>query len=552
MRGGPRALYTNANMYSSLRQSPPVHPPVHTKELARSTSLDEKLVDERARHRVCVALLLLSNAISIAFVCSMSTQRFNDPSITLHVNHEADPDTNIFRPPMRNATRRIPSNILAQWMLVASGTCYNLHLERETYASNNSFGELHFDFRSDNMISFAEYPSHASFVLPSEGIEGSIYDLSSKHWRFRNAALSIENSTTPLLVTIEIQNNRNLLVRSMDTRTSDYTVVRFTSGLLINALNAHLQRISGGEPHRCTIFVDSIHAEMQTFLWRISLLTYQLNEVKEEAVAQQKLLDGVRQDDCEISTYRTHSLQRMVPLLGDPSALQVGADDKALLLTYKSNDASSASQPDFCVVAFKGTSVVFENFLQDVDVIPSWNDATFCTGYVHQGFQYAWYAVRKNVFDAIDEHCKSDDGEWSIYVTGHSLGAAMATLAACELVERYSGHVASFVTFGSPRVLTATTAAAFQTNVIHRITDQNYYRFVNKLDPVPSVPLYVWPMFSYTHVGDEIWLMPDKRIEQCSYPTSCDRDSNIFVEVEHVGDHLSYFEEPDRCETHAK
>ena len=60
---------------------------------------------------------------------------------------------------------------------------------------------------------------------------------------------------------------------------------------------------------------------------------------------------------------------------------------------------------------------------------------------VHAGFQTCWEYVRRQVINAIGDH--------HVIVTGHSLGGAMATLAAHELAK--AGHtVLQSLTFRSP------------------------------------------------------------------------------------------------------
>ena len=69
-------------------------------------------------------------------------------------------------------------------------------------------------------------------------------------------------------------------------------------------------------------------------------------------------------------------------------------------------------------------------------------------------------------------------------MTGHSLGAALATLAA----DRY-GNVQGLYTYGSPRVGDRNFKEDFNVNA---------YRFVNNSDIVTKVP----PAGTYLHVGE--------------------------------------------------
>jgi triacylglycerol lipase len=93
--------------------------------------------------------------------------------------------------------------------------------------------------------------------------------------------------------------------------------------------------------------------------------------------------------------------------------------------------------------------------------------------FVHRGFLHAlgelWPAVEAHVSRLVQESPAR-----TLWLTGHSLGAALATLAA----ERLPG-VRGLYTFGSPKVGDAAFAEGFRTPC---------YRFVNNRDIVPWLP----------------------------------------------------------------
>ena len=85
-----------------------------------------------------------------------------------------------------------------------------------------------------------------------------------------------------------------------------------------------------------------------------------------------------------------------------------------------------------------------------------------------------------------------------IIVTGHSLGAALASFAAVELRNTYKENLITFYTYGSPRVgnqvFTDYTLTLFPEGGNQRVTHFN--------DIVPHLPPTV---FGFNHMGDEVW-----------------------------------------------
>lgn len=116
---------------------------------------------------------------------------------------------------------------------------------------------------------------------------------------------------------------------------------------------------------------------------------------------------------------------------------------------------------------------------------------------VHSGFMTGWSERRTVVLDAVVS-ALADNPTYSLVLTGHSIGAGVATLAAAEL--RSMGYIADTYTFGSPRIGN-TALATFVTDQSQSL-GQNF-RMTHYNDPVPQIPP-TW--IGYEHTSPEYWL----------------------------------------------
>lgn len=134
------------------------------------------------------------------------------------------------------------------------------------------------------------------------------------------------------------------------------------------------------------------------------------------------------------------------------------------------------------VLAFRGTEPdELSDILADLNAIPR---GAMTHGLVHSGFRNELDKIWE---DIVKHHGKSHQKK-KLYVTGHSLGAAMATIATSRLEE--TREVEQLTTFGSPRVGTR----KFVKNIC---TPHN--RYVNNNDIVTKVPLFI---MGYKHHGN--------------------------------------------------
>ncbi|MEV6398670.1 lipase family protein [Streptomyces sp. NPDC051907] len=147
-----------------------------------------------------------------------------------------------------------------------------------------------------------------------------------------------------------------------------------------------------------------------------------------------------------------------------------------------------AASDKMIIAAFRGTEPAqIRDWLTDVTTPPA--PAPGGKGYVHFGFHQALADVFPEVRDAAQKF--RTDGQ-SVWITGHSLGGALAMLAGSRLYFEEPRILADGVyTFGQPRTCDRTLAMAYNSALKNRT-----YRFVNNNDIVAQVPSE--PVF--THV----------------------------------------------------
>ena len=94
----------------------------------------------------------------------------------------------------------------------------------------------------------------------------------------------------------------------------------------------------------------------------------------------------------------------------------------------------------------------------------------------------------------------------AVLLTGHSLGAAAATLLALQLDGSSLRMRITLVTFGSPRVGNRRFARAFDASQRMR-----HFRVQNELDPVARCPWWLPFPGTYKHTGHHVWLDASSR-----------------------------------------
>lgn len=200
------------------------------------------------------------------------------------------------------------------------------------------------------------------------------------------------------------------------------------------------------------------------------------------------------------------------------------------------------------IVAFRGTYSI-TNTVVDLSTVPQkyvpypspedGGDAppeepehkcTNCT--VHMGFLSSWKAARDEVLPHLKElHQRYPD--YPVHLVGHSLGGAVAALAALELKVVMGVDNVVVTTFGEPRVgnegFVQYLDAVFALKEGHKpVEEQTYRRLTHVDDPVPLLPLAEWGYRS--HAGEIFISKPDLPPEPSDiYPCVGDYDPNCIA-----------------------
>jgi triacylglycerol lipase len=156
------------------------------------------------------------------------------------------------------------------------------------------------------------------------------------------------------------------------------------------------------------------------------------------------------------------------------------------VFSKRETDGFVLGNKDAVVVAFRGTEpATLRDWMTDLDC--EFRDGPFSR--VHSGFARALEYVRADIDQAIRDF---QDNAQSLWFTGHSLGAALATLAVAHLREA-DKPVHGLYNFGAPRA---------GDRVFERTFNQDFgprcFRFVNGADLVTRVPMRT---MGFSHVG---------------------------------------------------
>jgi len=181
----------------------------------------------------------------------------------------------------------------------------------------------------------------------------------------------------------------------------------------------------------------------------------------------------------------------------------------ARLFSKGNTQAWLAVNDEAIVVAFRGTeSPTSIDGLKDLLITDAMNLLVVPEGRLGHDLSAAGVGARfhKGFVDAIadiwEPLCPAIEAEWRrrdrpIWLTGHSLGGALALLAAWLLKRRFV-PVHEVCTFGAPMIGNRAACAAFNREFAGSI-----FRYVNGRDPVPKLPALSLAANEFLHVDSQ-------------------------------------------------
>ena len=158
---------------------------------------------------------------------------------------------------------------------------------------------------------------------------------------------------------------------------------------------------------------------------------------------------------------------------------------KSKLVDHKGAECLIVENSSRVVLCFRGTEPTeFSDIKAD---LKAWKRESETEGMVHQGFYDYLEKIWEPVTKYIDTAARKKK---ELYICGHSLGGAMATLAASRLSKR----LVACYTYGSPRV---------GGSVWRDAQSFMHFRYVNNNDVVPRVPFWI---MGFRHYGQLIYI----------------------------------------------
>jgi hypothetical protein len=179
---------------------------------------------------------------------------------------------------------------------------------------------------------------------------------------------------------------------------------------------------------------------------------------------------------------------------GDNTQVYVAEDDRSIVVAFRGSEAPNTLDglKDWLLTNANNYLILPEG-RAGTDFAAAGVGARF-----HRGFLEALQMVWEPLLAAVNQAIKTK--ERPLWVTGHSLGGALALLAAWRLQRNFLA-VQEIVTFGAPMIGNEAAAKAFEQEFAGKI-----FRYIDLEDVVPHLPSVSLIANAYTHCLTEVSL----------------------------------------------
>jgi len=153
---------------------------------------------------------------------------------------------------------------------------------------------------------------------------------------------------------------------------------------------------------------------------------------------------------------------------------------------------------DTCILTIRGSANAANWFETDFDITEvKAPDSWKCPGcWLHEGFMTAWQNLEGPALYALERSGCKDSPLW---ITGHSMGGAISTVAAWNMKHVHGFKLAGVYTFEQPRVLCNSFADLWDKDIGGECPT---FRLTYDVDPVPRMP---WLSGTYQHTNHEVY-----------------------------------------------
>jgi len=219
---------------------------------------------------------------------------------------------------------------------------------------------------------------------------------------------------------------------------------------------------------------------------------------------------------CETNTYMTRTYKGYSAGFVPTFVLDDKDTDTQGYIGYRPSDSA-------IYVVYRGSTSI-SDWVNNLDVITT--DYSKCSGCtVHKGFYKAEQGIIAKITAEV-QRLKSKFPSYTVVVTGHSLGAALATLTTLDFIDSGISPL-RMAHYGSPRV----GNTDFANYASAKIGDRN--RNTHHKDMVPHCPMHE----RFTHHSGE-WYETDEGLKECSGLE--DESCSYQWHITSIDDHMYY------------